>query len=400
MALRTTPLSVIINRMNRWQSVYNVEELYKVYDIDEALRTIRRQTVFPWDIKKTTLKVFKDVLEYPVAADHDEIIYVDNNSKGFFFERARFRYTSLQEFYENPDDRNDMAEIWDSGVRYLGLRYQDLDMQNLSVNPGEDSTLFTPTDDATAVTDDSVVYKEGNGSVRISITSSSGTATITNSCTQFSDTEYKRKYYFRWVYLDSVPTSIELRIGNDASNYLSSGAITTQFSGQTLKADDWNLVAFDLNTATETGTFNETAIDYEALIFTGASTGEYRINSSYLREWTLMDYWYASINNIATTGASSATKEYFMDNNGSYEITDELVGDSEWADVLMYEALVTTITDVENNKIFPVLDRKRQEAWDSLLSKYPAMDPNIITHRWRFASHGNNIDSDGIYLEQ
>jgi len=400
MALRTTPLSVIINRMNRWQSVYNVEELYKVYDIDEALRTIRRQTVFPWDIKKITLKVFKDVLEYPVAADHDEIIYVDNNSKGFFFERARFRYTSLQEFYENPDDRNDMAEIWDSGVRYLGLRYQDLDMQNLSVNPGEDSTLFTPTDDATAVTDDSVVYKEGNGSVRISITSSSGTATITNSCTQFSDTDYKQKYYFRWVYLDAVPTSIELKIGNDSNNYLSSGAITTQFSGQTLKADDWNLVAFDLNTATETGTFDETAIDYEALIFTGASTGEYRINSSYLREWTLMDYWYASINNIATTGASSATKEYFMDNNGSYEITDELVGDSEWADVLMYEALVTTITDVENNKIFPVLDRKRQEAWDSLLSKYPAMDPNIITHRWRFASHGNNIDSDGIYLEQ
>lgn len=394
MALRTTPLLTILNRMNRWQTAYNVEEQYKVDDLDEALRTLKRNTTLPWAIKKGTLKVFPEVLTYPVASDHDEIIYLDDSKQAQFFESARFRYTSLQEFFENPDDRNDLAEIWEGGQRYLGVRFEDDNLANQVINDAEDVTDFTVTSDATTATADTVIYKEGSQAVRISIVDDTGVAGASDTFTGFVDSKYKSKYYFRWVYLDAVPTSIELRYGVGASNYLSSGALTTQFAGQALKADDWNLLAFDLNTATATGTVTTAStFAYENIIFTGAATGEYRLDTSYIKEWTLMDYWYASIYNIVATGSQTLSKEQFKDNNGAYEITDELVGDTEWADVIMYEALVNTITDMENSKIFPVLDRKRQEALEALAMKYPSMDPNIITQRWRFASQGNLFDN-------
>jgi len=386
-----TNLSTLINRMQRWQVLSTVEEQYLVRDLDEALRTLKRTIRPPWNLKKGSLKVFSGVLEYPVASDHDELAFLDDpKNPSYYSDRPRFRYTSLKEFYENPDDRNDLAEIWDEGTKYLGVRYNPIDGdQAVRLDDAEDDDYWTGSGDAGTPVEDTTFYKFGNGSIRVPITSSTGTATIKNTLlTAYSDSEYKKKYHFKWVYLDAVPTSITLRLHIDASNYLETSGITTQFNGQSLKADSWNLVAQDLNTATETGTVSTTSsFAYEECDLVGASTGTYYFDKSEILEWSLMDYWYYSNYNIATVGEEVANQEYFMNSSEVYSTDSQLVGDSEWADIIMYEAMLIALTDKEvKENVMSLIYSKRNQAWDDLISKYPSLEPLMTTLKYRFTN--------------
>jgi len=386
-----TNLSTLINRMQRWQVLSTVEEQYLVRDLDEALRTLKRTIRPPWNLKKGSLKVFSGVLEYPVASDHDELAFLDDpKNPSYYSDRPRFRYTSLKEFYENPDDRNDLAEIWDEGTKYLGVRYNPIDGdQAVRLDDAEDDDYWTGSGDAGTPVEDTTFYKFGNGSIRVPITSSTGTATIKNTLlTAYSDSEYKKKYHFKWVYLDAVPTSITLRLHIDASNYLETSGITTQFNGQSLKADSWNLVAQDLNTATETGTVSTTSsFAYEECDLVGASTGTYYFDKSEILEWSLMDYWYYSNYNIATVGEEVANQEYFMNSSEVYSTDSQLVGDSEWADVIMYEAMLIALTDKEvKENVMSLIYSKRNQAWDDLISKYPSLEPLMTTLKYGFTN--------------
>jgi len=383
-----TPLSTILSRMDSFASVSTIEEQYKVRFLDDAIRTIRENTQLPWNTKKTTLRVFNDVLVYPTASDHDELAYLDNNEKTYG-NRARFTTTSLQQFMEDASSRNKLTEVWDGGTKYLGINYKNNSNGNVLINTVSTVSNFTLSGDATAVALETVVTKNSTNSARITIVNSSGSSIISNSTTSLSDTNYKRKYYFRDVYLDAVPTSLQLRFGNDSSNYLTA-TVTTQFSGQSFKADDWNLVAFDLNTATEVGTINSNAFDYEAIVPVGAASGTYYLGDSYLRGWTLLDYWYYSKNSVATVGETTANQEYFYNSSDTYSTDSQLVGDSEWVNVVIYDAMTLALADKENTKIYPVILDRQTKAWEKLMMEYPSMKQNISTSRWNFQEDFND----------
>ena len=371
--------------MRRYQNANTVEEQDLVRDLDSGIRLIRLRTQLPWTLKKTSLKVFQDVLEYPVASDHDDMAYIDNDKK-YYGQRARFFYTSLQQFYEDvANDRNQLAEIWDNNTQYIGCRYTPPNAVSVLVNNAETVADFSVSGDATAVVLDQVTYKEGNGSMKVTITASANTATVTNSSTSRNDDEtYKKKYYFRWIYLDTVPTSVTLRYGSSATAYFASAALTTQFSGQAMKADEWNLFAFDLNGATQTGTVDDTAFDYEAVVFASAGTGTYYIDASYVKTWDLLDYWYYSLYHVATVSSTPPNQEYFFNSSEVYSTDSKLTGPSEWADVIMYQALLLTYIDEENKEVRDEIKQLRDVAWSALFAQYPSHKPTIITLRHRF----------------
>ena len=394
--MESTLLSTILNRMNRYQDVSTVEEQYKVRDIDEAIRSLRRTISPPWTLKQTTLKVFDDVLIYPVESDYRELalldIELDNGEAMPFYENARFVYTSLKQFYEDQNPRNKLCEIWDGSTKYIGVRFDRVGQTSSKVS-GNTVSDYTATDDASTPFEETVITRDNANSVGFTVTSSSGTATMTEAMSSFSDGDYKKKYYFRWVYLDAAPTSIELRIGNDTSNYLSS-SVTTQFSGQAFKADAWNLLAISLNDATETGTLDSTVFDYAAVILTGASSGTYYLNNAYLRGWTTMDYWYYSSYNIKTSSASLLDQNYFYDpTTEAYSTDDSLVGESEWIDVVTFDAILTTLADNRNKGVIDSITQKRREAWQNLVKRYPDMGNIITTQKYNF---GNSPQYDTL----
>ena len=229
-----------------------------------------------------------------------------------------------------------------------------------------------------------VFFKDGNASIKFTITQNTNLGEIAFTPNTLIDTDYKRKYFFIWVYLggSTAPTSIDLKFGLDSSNYLTKN-ITTQFSGQALKSNDWNLLAFDLNSCTTVGT-PTTSFSYGAVSFNSASSGVYYIDASYLRQWVLMDYWYYSNYNVKTSSSSVPNQKYFMDSNETYSLDSELVGDDEWVDVIMYDALLTGINEKENANIIGLIQQKRNEAWIKFLENYPSGKQLITTRKYNF----------------
>jgi hypothetical protein len=372
--------------MDRWPDVQNQETQYKIRDLDSALRELKRTIQPPWTLVRGSLKVFPDVLEYPVASGHDELAYIDKDKIDSYSSAAKFYNTSLQQFYEMVNaTRNLITEIWDQGTKMLGVNYKDESLSSHRLNGAETASEYTGSGDAGTPVLDIVLYKKGNASIRVPITLLASTATIKNTLTAFTDTKYKSKYHFKWIYLAAVPTSITMRFQVNDSVYLETTGITTQFSGQALVAEQWNLVAHNLDEATEVGAIT-TASSWasEKIILIGAATGSYYIDQSDLREWTLLDYWYYSRYFVATLSATSPDQEFFFNSEEVYSEDSELVGDDEWADVIMYDALLITVNETENQVIYAEIGRRRGIAWDKLQEKYPDMTPLITTQRYRF----------------
>lgn len=392
MAIRKTTLATILNRMNRYQVASTTEETYKVRDIDEAIRTQRREVLPPWVIKQTTISLFKDVLIYPVASDHEQLAFIDRQLEDGTDRTqrpsARFVYTSLKDFYEDDNFRNKLCEIWDGGDKFIGARYNNLDSQSAKVSSNTVSD-WTASDDASGLTAETVNTIDNENTIKVTVTYSAGTATLVESAPTVSDSDYKKKYYFRWLYMPAtVPTSVELRYGNDSSAYLSQ-SVTTQHSGRAFKANSWNLLAMDLDTATTTGTITATAFDYSAIIITETVSGTYYIGPAYLRRWHKLDYWYYSRYNVMTSSATELDQEYFFDSSDSYSTSDQLVGEDAWIDVITFDALLTTLGDQKDSGVISMIVEKRKEAWMKFIKKYPDMSPVIVTRRLQFGTNHN-----------
>jgi len=370
--------------MDRFQSISVVEEQYKVRDLDAAIRYYRRLFQFPQSLQKTTLRVFKDQLEYPVPSGYDALAFFDNKQKKWDRD-FRQAYTSIKEFYEDPNVYNDVADIWDGNDRFLGVRYDSGKATSQLVSGAEDVSKYTGSGDAGTPVLDSVFFWEGSSSVRFPVTLNTNSATFTWSFDTISDSNYKQKYFFVKMYFPTVPTSVSLRFGNDSSNYLST-SVTTQFSGQSFKAGDLNILAIDLNTATTTGTITTSSFDYAAAVVSGVTTGNYYVDSSYLKGWELLDLWYYSKNLIALTGSTTANQEYFMNSSGVYATDSSFVGETEFVDVIRYQALQLTAIDRKDKDLLALFKEKTVDAEAALFSEFPSLRPNVTTSTYNFGT--------------
>lgn len=376
-------LANLVARMNIYTPINNQSETLKVNSIDQTIRKLRRSIQPPWTLRKSTMRIFRDVLEYPMASDHARLAFLnDQKAQESFGERPRYVFTSIKDFYEDSTYRNDIAEIWNRGAKYLGIRNKtSTNLTSQVVDAAESVSAYTVAGDAGTPVLDTVVFKDGNSSVRVPITLSAGTATVANTVTSVSDADYRRKYHFRLVYLDALPTSIQVRYGADSSNYLYAD-VTTQFSGAPFVADDWNLLAIDLNTALTQGTMG-TTFAYQALVLTAAPTGTYYVDASYLRGWVLQDYWYYSSSNVLDADGTTY-KDVFAPDSAAFDTGDSLLGDDLWADVIALEACVPLLSDAKEKQIKEDVRDEAKAAWADLYSTYPDLVPQQITESYRF----------------
>src|SRR3990167_1003436 len=217
-----TKLSTLLNRENRYQSLATISEIYKVQDLDEAIRTVKRNHDLPFLIKKTTLRVFADVILYPPAADHDWLVYMDTTQQNVpYGSRMRARYTSMQQFFEDLDYRNVISEIWDTNNLILGVRDKNVPpgISNASQTVDDASQInnYTAANDASGLALDTVNFQTGNSSVRFTNTNTTNTALVSFTFLPgaFTNAQYQSNYFFIWVYMSGIPASVNLRFGVD-----------------------------------------------------------------------------------------------------------------------------------------------------------------------------------------
>ena len=150
----------------------------------------------------------------------------------------------------------------------------------------------------------------------------------------------------------------------------------------------WNLIAIDLNTATEVGTISTLSIwSSEKIILNGTASGTYYFDSSHMREWQLLDYWYYSNNQVIQTGETEATQGYFKDVDGIYESDSALTGEEEYTDVAMYKALGKCAINLRNNDLQDDFEDMENESMDRLIDKFPDLIPLETGIYYRFENN-------------
>jgi len=153
----------------------------------------------------------------------------------------------------------------------------------------DNDTNWTASNDAENISDDTVTYMEGSGSLRFDIDTAASVndrATLTTTVTGSDLSAYVDKGYFKvYCYLTNITdfTSISFNWGSDISNYYKT-TVTAQQDGTAFEVG-WNELSFAWLGATEVGTPDSTVLtkywfdlDYEAG-YTGGTA--YRLD--YLR---------------------------------------------------------------------------------------------------------------------
>lgn len=244
-----------------------LRDLYSEYDIEAGVRKINQYIVMNGgkvDLTSSLMTDFKR-MKYvrPIGEDTG------------FQEFAKVDDDVLNIHLANDQRINEYSVSYDDGKQYgrFNSRNEQVYKTLHEMNDLTDNGTWaadTTNSDALGLTTGDVVVVDNSDNIQFNVdVSQSANNYALIECTDMDDVdlddfENLGKARFR-VYIPSITnfTSVELRWGNDSSNYWSNTA-TTQVDGSSFVAG-WNEVEIDWNGATETGTVTESEIDYLAV---------------------------------------------------------------------------------------------------------------------------------------
>lgn len=162
----------------------------------------------------------------------------------------------------------------DQALEHFKIKYDYWDGLDALITDCDNLTAdgtWTAGTGATNITLDEYDYKKGTGAINFDTDGdASKTATISfvkSTAIDISDYTNQQRIRF-FLKTPTAPSSIEVRWGNDASNYYKHTSISTRANGASFSSSDWNEVEASKASATMTGTVDDTAIDYFVVILT------------------------------------------------------------------------------------------------------------------------------------
>jgi len=245
--------------------------------INRAARTLQEEVDF-FELKKKTQianAIYDSVNDYTAPTDlkMDKIIdlfpQVNRNGSDNFSQ-------SYSEQFGLKKDNNSFTVEYQNGVKVLRIQ------KNLTT-PIVLNTLDSITTngtwavggDGSNLTVDTLNYVSGSASLNFDLTGVGTTAYIENSTMTAVDLSEHEDIsaLFYWVYLPSASaiTSIDLRWGDDSSNYWNATSTTQHFGAF---QDGWNLIKAEWDGATETGSPDSSAVVYARITITYDGTAD------------------------------------------------------------------------------------------------------------------------------
>lgn len=294
------------------------------------LRSAKRKAVLAPNL-------FNDIYQYGATSDIDgnKLIGIQPQS----MDRDRNNIWSLvteEEFdIRKQTDDNLVAFSDHTFVRGLLISQRLANLRELTiaqlVSISEGNGTWIAFGDGTNLQTDTYNFIKGSGSVEFDINSGGTTAGI--QCTNvptFNLTQYtSNASVFTWVYITTAatPTAIVLRVGSSSSNYYQI-SVTTPNDGGTF-VNGWNLIRFDFNTKTTTGSPTAASGSFVALYFTksagAASDTAYRFNWLNAKQGNISNLIYYSSKpwqSLAGTllNVSTADTDYLVCDQDEYSL--------------------------------------------------------------------------------
>jgi|SRR5581483_5683851 len=252
--------------------------------LPDARTSINNSVLRAWSLidlrsskRRATLapNLFQDVYQYTCPTDLKGLGIIslqrqtDDRPK-----TETFDLTTEDEFDRRKTLNEGLVAFTDRDFTRKLLVSQIIDDKTLIVSTLDSTTAgggtWAVNGDATNLIADSDNFVKSNGSLKFDLNSGGTTAGLQNSTLNtFDITDYKNQgSVFVWVYITTTSgvTNFILRLGSSTSNYYSQ-TVTTTSEGLAFQAG-WNLLRFDLNGATQTGTVTKTACNYVNLYMT------------------------------------------------------------------------------------------------------------------------------------
>lgn len=276
-----------------------VRNLYGVFD--RAARDILLDAD-PRETKRTAQiagAVYDGVYDYTAPADlkGDKVIDVRPQFGRAEAELFGKRYSTDFDRYKGDGERKFQVTSR-NGVK--SIRIDDPIGGIVTLNECDSITsngTWAASNDATSLSEDTLYKVSGSASLRFDVSGVGTTATLSNSTMDSVDLSAHEDVatVFAWMWFPdaSKVTNVILRWGTDASNYWTK-TVTSQFSGAF--QDGWNLLGFDWDSATETGTGDSSDVKYllATITYDGTADTDFRLDSVVSSTGRILDIEYYS----------------------------------------------------------------------------------------------------------
>lgn len=287
----------------------------------------------------------------------------------------RFMMESSRELAHWPYGRKLAIEFVGS-TPYLDVA-DDQDSSLTLLAGCNDTTGVTLSGDGSSLLQDQVIYTEGTGSLRFTVTAVTGQTVLTFVISLFDITTALTQ---NWIFLDLIApstntanlTNIKLRIGTDASNYYEMTA-TTRYRGDAI-GSGYGQVGFDLSTRTTTGTPTNTNITYLQVILNTGTTGVngvYRLDNIFTAQGVYFQVPYYSKFNILSGGVTPTDQ--------ITALTDVIMLPQQCNEAIVYKTmeLICSSPNVKDQSFAQYAARELKPKEDLLNSLYPLERINV-----------------------
>ncbi len=371
------------SQVNDRQVIVNRAVRFVVGDMD--MRSLKRNAVL-------SPNLFNDVYSYTAPSDLKEDALID-----IIRQRPR---NSFEKFYLIDETEFDRKK----GLREYVVAIADDDLGKiLKIDGVEGNTrallhncnsitgngTWVASEDASNLTVDTENYITGGASLNFDMAKGAATGVLELiDATQVNLTKHDEKgSIFVWVFIpdysdaqgDTV-TNFILRWGNDVNNYWSR-TVTTTNEGLTF-FDGWQLLRFDWNGASETGTVNPAQIDYIRFTVTKSTNLEadtdWRIDDIVSRVGDIYNVLYY-------------TKFGFTDSAGVYKeessvTTDLLVADTTEMEIIANKASAYASQELKEYNDVQYFEKQYEEMKRRYQATYPSERMKRQNRYYRFRS--------------
>lgn len=284
----------------------DLSQLSKVTDVNSVIREAAGNVLAEIDPSETirssqiTNAIHDRVYDYPLPSDLKGNKIVDLQRQVRRTNSDSFNSLLTKEFDLYKELSNNMLQIVNQdGIKSIRIRKV---LTGRVVVDSVDSITgngnWAVGDDATNLTVDSVNFVSGSASLNFDLDGSTTAGHLENSTLNSVDltTHDEQSSWFVWLFIPdpSAMTSVDLRWGNDTSNYWN--RTVTAASDATAFRTGWNLLRFDWNGATETGTVDPATIDYLRVTvnYDGTADTDFRLDTIVSSLGTIFDIVYYS----------------------------------------------------------------------------------------------------------
>jgi len=250
--------------------------------INFIIKDLKLKHKWPFVIRKSVINYYTDIREYAAPINYDDMIGLFDQMN-YLDPFDRIKPIEFNRRMNLNASENIVADEFRDGGTILKINFNNTKSQStlLINNESYDGNgTWVSSGTASNVESDAHVYFSGVGCVRFESTGV-GTSILTNltlSAVDLSSLKSNYGVFFKlFVQNGSLITGATLRWGNDALNY-HSVSITKNFNNESFR-DGLNQLGFESHNTTDTGTVDDSSIDYVVLNIThSASLGKVYLN--------------------------------------------------------------------------------------------------------------------------